>query len=156
MTRQFKGTINLDIRDSKPDWPAFLADKAPKDAPNGGYEAYRTWVLRRMIAKGILPQGTELTPINPTPEGRFTPVDAVRPRDTLSVDEKKLFSRMAEVYAGFSEYIDSVGRHCTGPCGPSTSPRSSCRSSTASTASTAQDLHRSQWYYTYLSGFPKN
>ena len=34
MTQQFKGTINLDIRDSKPDWSAFLARKAPKDAPN--------------------------------------------------------------------------------------------------------------------------
>jgi hypothetical protein len=34
MTRPFKGTVNLDVRDSKPDWPAFLAEKAPKDAPN--------------------------------------------------------------------------------------------------------------------------
>src|SRR6202020_3140599 len=64
-----------------------------------------------MIAKGILPQGTELTPINPMPEGRFTPADAVRPWDSLSADEKKLFCRMAEVYAGFSEYTDmQVGR----------------------------------------------
>ena len=34
MTQPFKGTINLDIRDSQPDWSAFLAGKAPKDAPN--------------------------------------------------------------------------------------------------------------------------
>src|SRR5579864_7019384 len=34
MARPFKGIINLDIRDSKPDWPAFLANKAPEDAPN--------------------------------------------------------------------------------------------------------------------------
>src|ERR1700758_23852 len=34
MTRPFKGTINIDIRNSKPDWSAFLADTAPKDAPN--------------------------------------------------------------------------------------------------------------------------
>src|ERR1700754_4408483 len=34
MPREFKGTINLDIRNSKPDWDAFLADKAPHDAPN--------------------------------------------------------------------------------------------------------------------------
>lgn len=34
MTRPFKGKINLDIRDSTPDWDAFLAGKAPKDAPN--------------------------------------------------------------------------------------------------------------------------
>src|ERR1700752_2849852 len=34
MPKEFKGTINLDIRDSKPDWDAFLADKAPKGSPN--------------------------------------------------------------------------------------------------------------------------
>ena len=35
----------------------------------------------------------------------------MRPWDTLSADEKALFSRMAEVYAGFSEYTDhQVGR----------------------------------------------
>jgi hypothetical protein len=34
MTRPFKGVINLDIRVSKPDWDAFLENKAPKDAPN--------------------------------------------------------------------------------------------------------------------------
>ena len=37
--------------------------------------------------------------------------DAVRPWDSLNDDEKRLFSRMAEVYAGFSEYTDhQVGR----------------------------------------------
>jgi hypothetical protein len=30
----FNGTIKLDVRDSTPDWNAFLAKKAPKDAPN--------------------------------------------------------------------------------------------------------------------------
>ena len=34
MPRQFKGVIDLDIRNSKPDWDAFLDSKAPKDAPN--------------------------------------------------------------------------------------------------------------------------
>ena len=64
-----------------------------------------------MIERGILPEGTELTPINPMPEGTFGPGDAVRPWDTLSDEEKALFSRMAEVYAGFSEYTDhQVGR----------------------------------------------
>jgi arylsulfatase len=39
------------------------------------------------------------------------PADAVRPWDSLKPDEKKLFARMAEVYAGFSEYTDvQVGR----------------------------------------------
>ena len=35
----------------------------------------------------------------------------MRPWDSLNADEKKLFSRLAEVYAGFSEYTDAqVGR----------------------------------------------
>ena len=35
----------------------------------------------------------------------------MRPWDTLNADEKKLFSRLMEVYAGFSEYTDAqVGR----------------------------------------------
>jgi Sulfatase len=34
MAKPFKGEINLDIRDSAPDWDAFLPDKAPEDAPN--------------------------------------------------------------------------------------------------------------------------
>ena len=32
-----------------------------------GYEAYRDTVLPRMIAKGIIPKGTQLTPLNPLP-----------------------------------------------------------------------------------------
>jgi arylsulfatase A-like enzyme len=64
-----------------------------------GYEAYREWVLPRMIEKGVLPDGTELTPFNPLPEGKVVAGDAVRPWDSLSDDEKRLFSRMAEVYA---------------------------------------------------------
>src|SRR4029079_14421665 len=34
MAGQFNGKISLDIRDSTPDWDAFLDQKAPKDAPN--------------------------------------------------------------------------------------------------------------------------
>jgi arylsulfatase A-like enzyme len=118
------------IRDSKqgePDKPWYLwfcpgANHAPHHAPkeyidkykgrfDDGYESYREWVLPRMIEKGILPEGTELTPLNPMTEGTLAPTDAVRPWDTLSDDEKRLFARMAEVYAGFSEYTDAqVGR----------------------------------------------
>ena len=47
-----------------------------------GYEAYREWVLPRMIARGILPEGTELTPINPMTPGTFSAGDSVRPWDT--------------------------------------------------------------------------
>lgn len=34
MSRPFKGQILLDVRNSKPDWDAFLDKKAPHDAPN--------------------------------------------------------------------------------------------------------------------------
>ena len=34
MAREFKGTIELDVRDSTPDWSAYEETKAPKDAPN--------------------------------------------------------------------------------------------------------------------------
>jgi arylsulfatase len=64
-----------------------------------------------MIEKGLMPKDTKLTPINPLPGEVANPGDAVRPWNTLSADEKKLFSRMAEVYAGFSEYTDvEIGR----------------------------------------------
>jgi len=98
------------------------ANHAPHHAPqdyidkykgkfDDGYEAYREWVLPRMIAKGILPKGTQLTPLNPMPAEIATPADMVRPWNSLSADEKKLFSKLAEVYAGFSEYTDAqVGR----------------------------------------------
>ena len=60
-----------------------------------------------MIEKGILPDATELTPMNPMPDGTHSPGDDVRPWASLSAEEKALFSRMAEVYAGFSEYTDA-------------------------------------------------
>lgn len=116
-----------DSRQTEPDKPWYLwfcpgANHAPHHAPKAfiekyrgkfddGYEAYREWALARMIKEGVLPKGTELSPLNPMTEGTFTEADAVRPWDTLSADEKRLFSRMAEVYAGFSEYTDTqVGR----------------------------------------------
>jgi arylsulfatase A-like enzyme len=98
------------------------ANHAPHHAPqeyidkykgkfDDGYDAYRTWVLARMIEKGVLPKDTKLTPINPLPESQANPADHVRPWNTLNADEKKLFSRMAEVWAGFSEYTDvQIGR----------------------------------------------
>ncbi len=118
------------IRDSKqtePDKPWYLwfcpgANHAPHHCPedyiarykgafDDGYEAYREWVLPRMIERGILPEGTELTPINPMPDGTFNQTDVVRPWAELNDAEKAMFCRMAEVYAGFSEYTDAqVGR----------------------------------------------
>ena len=101
------------------------ANHAPHHAPqeyidkykgkfDEGYEAYREWVLPRMIAKGVLPEGTKLTPINPLSDELAQPGDAVRPWATLNADERKLFSRLMEVYAAFSEYTDvQVGRIIT-------------------------------------------
>ena len=91
------------IRDSKqtePDKPWYLwfcpgANHAPHHAPeeyiakykgmfDDGYEAYREWVLPRMIERGILPEGTELTPINPMPDGTYASGDYVRPWEELN------------------------------------------------------------------------
>jgi arylsulfatase len=116
-----------DVKASAPSRPWLMwfcpgANHAPHHAPeeyiakykgrfDDGYEAYREWVLPRMIEKGILPEGTELSPMNPMPEGTYSPLDDVRPWGSLSDDEKKLFARMAEAFAGFSEYTDAqVGR----------------------------------------------
>src|SRR5262249_9098542 len=77
-----------------------------------GYERYRETVLPHMQKLGIVPKGTGLSPINPWPAGDVIPeADKVLPWGTLSADQKKLFSRMAEVYAGFSSYTDhELGR----------------------------------------------
>jgi arylsulfatase len=82
-----------------------------KGAFDDGYDAYREWVLARMIEKGVLPEGTQMTPFNPLPEEAANPADHVRPWAELNDDERRLFARMAEVFAGFSEYTDAqVGR----------------------------------------------
>jgi arylsulfatase len=127
------------IRDAKaiaPEKPFFLyyapgACHAPHHAPKEwiekykgrfdvGYEAMREETLARQKELGIVPNDTEVPPINPigTPETRtgpdgklFPPLDVTRPWDSLSDDEKKLFSRMAEVYAGFLAHADDqIGR----------------------------------------------
>ena len=116
-----------DVKATAPSRPWFTwfcpgANHAPHQVPkewadkykgvfDDGYEAYREWALQRMIEKGVLPEDTELSPMNPMPDGTYSPLDDVRPWDSLSEDEKRLFARMAEVFAGFSEYTDhQVGR----------------------------------------------
>jgi arylsulfatase len=127
------------IRDAKtvaPDKPFFLyyapgAAHAPHHAPKEwidryrgrfdmGYEAMREQILARQKELGIVPPHTELPDINPlgTPENRTGPdgkpfplMDFTRPWGELSDDEKRLFSRMAEVYAGFLSHADDqIGR----------------------------------------------
>ncbi len=90
--------------------PKEYADKY-KGKFDDGYDAYRHWVVGRMKDKGIIPENTEMADFNPIPEDMANPADYVRPWEELNDDEKRLFSRMAEVYAGFSEYTDvQVGR----------------------------------------------
>ena len=79
-----------------------------------GYEAIRVEILARQKELGLLPEDTELSSINPHgepestgPDGQPWPhLDSVRPWDSLSADEQRLFSRMAEVFAGYLSYHD--------------------------------------------------
>jgi arylsulfatase A-like enzyme len=77
-----------------------------------GYERYREITLEQQKKMGIVPPDTELSPMNPWPNPDVIPdADAVLPWDSLSDEQKQLFSRMAEVYAGFSSYTDyELGR----------------------------------------------
>ncbi len=124
------------IKDAKtiaPDKPFFMyfcpgATHAPHHAPKEwiekyrgkfdmGYEAYREVVFENQKKMGVMPQDAVLSPLNPYAEetsvdGKpWNPVDVVRPWDSLSDDEKALFCRMAEVYAGFLSHTDhEIGR----------------------------------------------
>ncbi|MGP0109154.1 MAG: sulfatase-like hydrolase/transferase [Acidimicrobiales bacterium] len=126
------------MRDAKvidPDKPFFLylapqAGHAPHLVPlewadkykgrfDAGYEAIREGILQRQIELGLLPEGTQLSPINPHGEpgrtgadGQAWPLlDTVRPWDSLTADEQRLFTRMAEVFAGYISYNDDrLGR----------------------------------------------
>jgi len=82
-----------------------------------GYEAYREQVFARQKELGIFPADAELSPLNPyageqSPDGKPWPeLDTVRPWDSLSEEERRLFARMAEVYAGFLSHTDhEIGR----------------------------------------------
>ena len=100
-----------------PDKPFFMyfapgATHAPHHVPkewiakykgkfDAGWDAMREEVLARQIKLGVVPPGTKLAP---KPE-------AIKDWNTLSADEKKLFARQMEVYAGFGEYADNeIGR----------------------------------------------
>lgn len=68
---------------------------------DGGWDEYREKVFQRQLAGGLAPKGTQLP-------SRQT---GIKPWNSLSADEKKLYSRFMEVYAGFLSYTDyEVGR----------------------------------------------
>jgi arylsulfatase A-like enzyme len=84
-----------------------------------GYEAIRHDILAAQKRLGLFPDDVQLSPINPHgepqatgPDGQPWPqLDFVRPWDSLNADERRLFARMAEVYAGFVSYTDAqIGR----------------------------------------------
>ena len=100
-----------------PDRPFFIyfapgATHAPHQVPKEWIEKYRGkfdqgWdkvreeTLARQIALGVVPPGT---PLAPKPA-------AIKDWDKLSADEKRLFARQMEVFAGFGEYADTeIGR----------------------------------------------
>jgi arylsulfatase len=101
-----------DAHTNAPDKPFFLeystgAGHAPHHCPKEwadkykgkfamGWDEYRKIVHRRQLEMGIIPPGTELSPHDPD-----VPV-----WNTLSADEKRLYERMMEVYAGFVSFTD--------------------------------------------------
>jgi arylsulfatase A-like enzyme len=66
-----------------------------------GWDKYREVVLERQKKLGVVPQNTELPAM----------LEGVQKWDDLSADEKRLYARMAEVYAGFLAHTDAqIGR----------------------------------------------
>ncbi len=100
-----------------PDKPFFIyfapgATHAPHHVPkewiakykgkfDQGWDKLREETLARQIRLGVVPAGTKLAP---KPE-------AIKDWASLSADERKLFTRQMEVFAGFGEYADTeIGR----------------------------------------------
>ncbi len=105
-------TMLLDAHVNAPEKPFFLyyapgAAHAPHHvaaewadryagAFDDGWDAYRETVFARQKALGLLPADSELSPRDPdVPEW-----------DSLSADERRLYARMMEVYAGFLSHAD--------------------------------------------------
>jgi len=80
--------------------PAEWRDKY-KGKFDQGWDKVREETLERQKKLGVVPANTKLGP---------KPKD-IKDWDTLSADEKKLFTRQMETYAGFSEHTDNeIGR----------------------------------------------
>ena len=105
------------VKSLTPDKPFFIyfapgATHAPHQVPkewiakyrdkfDQGWDKLREETLARQINMGVVPAGTKLAP-KPA---------AIKDWDKLTPDEKKLFARQMEVYAGFGEYADfEIGR----------------------------------------------
>ena len=106
-----------DQQQAAPNQPFFLyfapgATHAPHQAPRAwidrfagrfdqGWEVWRDETFARQLATGIVPQSTTLPPRPPW----------VADWDELPADERALFARMMEVYAGFLAHTDAqIGR----------------------------------------------
>ncbi len=106
-----------DLRAYDPDKPFFLwltpgACHAPHQAPaswiepyrghfDQGWDRWREQVYARQVASGLLPAGTELSE-----RPAWVPAWS-----SLSDDERRLYARMMEVYAGFLTHTDAqIGR----------------------------------------------
>ena len=75
--------------------PASYIDKY-KGKFDGGWDELREKTLARQIAMGIVPKGTKLAP-----------TDAfIKPWNSLTPVQKKVYARQMEVYAGFAEHTD--------------------------------------------------
>jgi arylsulfatase len=106
-----------DAKQVAPDKPFFMywatgAMHAPHHVPKEwadkykgkfdmGWEKAREIIHKRQLEKGIIPAGTQLSRHDPD----------VPKWDTLSDDERRLYARMMEVFAGFLEHTDHhIGR----------------------------------------------
>jgi len=66
-----------------------------------GWDAAREQILEQQIAAGVVPQGTALT----------ERIDQIPAWDSLSDEEKSLYARQMEVFAGQMEWVDlQIGR----------------------------------------------
>lgn len=116
MTNQAIGWMRYE-KALTPDRPFFMyfapgATHAPHHVPkewiakykgrfDQGWDQMREDTLARQIKLGVVPEGTKLAP---------KPKD-IKDWDKLSADEKKLFARQMETFAGFGEYADTeIGR----------------------------------------------
>jgi arylsulfatase A-like enzyme len=74
-----------------------------------GYEKLRDQIFANQKQLGVIPSNTQLTP---WPDGQAAYGGAKLPRwDSLSLIQKKLYAREAEVFAGYTAYTDNeIGR----------------------------------------------